>query len=125
MKKIVHIGLIIAILALATISFADSFTLIEKSATGAAASQVLIKPLKDWTCQVTTSKVADNATVALEGSVTGEYFGKMVKYDLTASDLSEKTAFFSVTGIPVKYVRGNLLNNPDNATIKMSCIGTE
>jgi hypothetical protein len=117
--------LIIAILALSTVAIADSFTLFEKSTSGAGAAQLLIKPLKDWTCQVTTTATADNITVALEGSVTSLSFGEMVNYDLTAKELGKKAAFFSLTGTPVKYVRGNLLNNPDNVTVKMSCIGAE
>ncbi|MEO5355780.1 MAG: hypothetical protein H7844_00590 [Nitrospirae bacterium YQR-1] len=125
MRKVPVLILLIIVLGLATLSFADSFTLFEKTATGAGAAQLLIQPLKDWTCQVNISAAADNVTVALEGGVTGISFGEMVNHDFTAAELANKTAFFSINGTPVKYVRGNLLSNPDNVTVKMSCIGAQ
>ncbi|KWT81153.1 hypothetical protein [Candidatus Magnetominusculus xianensis] len=107
MNELNKLIVVMAIVVFAGAAAAEQFIMFENMTTAGEGKAIrLIKPLKDWTCQVNYTGNPDNLTVSLLGSVDGTHFEAPFNNVINA----KTDRFVTVNGSPVKYVRGKIVN---------------
>ncbi|MBF0337068.1 MAG: hypothetical protein HQL05_04480 [Nitrospirae bacterium] len=113
-------------------AYGDTFELL-KDATATGAGKVVnvsYAEFRTWSCDVLVSDTTATAVkVRIEGNQGGSVFapGGMAEYTLSVSELAAGIGAFSITDIPVKAIRANLitLTGGISPAVTVRCTGVE
>ncbi|MBF0517989.1 MAG: hypothetical protein HQK97_12925 [Nitrospirae bacterium] len=134
MKRTIAL-IIIAAIAISAIAFAESktFTLLDNATVGAGSViQIPYKVYKLWTCEAAISGHPDNATIVLEGNISGGSSFVSMTYPqdtltIPSSNLTAGIYLFTISDTQAKAIRGRVVSMSGgvNPRISMTCLGSE
>ncbi|KJU82038.1 secreted protein [Candidatus Magnetobacterium bavaricum] len=131
LKGAVYVLFVLCLLCLSTTrAFCETWILLDAvTVVGPGPLKVLtFADFRTWTCDVTTTGNPTAVTVRMDGNQTGDMLFDpvgMADVTLTPAQLAARRGTFSMTDMPVRYIRANLvtLTGGTSPTVTVVCTG--
>ncbi|KJU86425.1 secreted protein [Candidatus Magnetobacterium bavaricum] len=120
---------LLAVVTLSCIANAEMYVLLDKRTTPGVGSTYRTNDEPTWTCDVSLSdNTTTSVSVRIEGSLGGVFSPTgMADYTLSPAEMASYKGSFSISGIPVRFIRANLvtLTGGSSPAVTVNCLGVK